>query len=76
MRKKIGYFLLNLDDWFAGIGIYFNLFDKNKNKHISILAVWGFNLLCDREDNWITKTNNKTLTNKQYSRILLNRWII
>ena len=45
MRKKIGHFLLDLDDWFAGKGIYFNLFGKNEDRHASILAVWGFNLL-------------------------------
>lgn len=45
MRKKIGHFLLDLDDWFAGKGIYFNLFGKNEDEHVSILAVWGFNLL-------------------------------
>ena len=45
MRKKIGHFLLDLDDWFTGKGIYFNLFGKNEGEHVSILAVWGFNLL-------------------------------
>ena len=45
MRKKIGHFLLDLDDWFAEKGIYFNLFGKNEDRHASILAVWGFNLL-------------------------------
>ena len=45
MRKKIGYFLLDLDDWLAGKGIYFNLLGKNEGEHVSILAVWGFNLL-------------------------------
>ena len=45
MREKLGYLLLDLDDWFAGKGIYFNPFNKDESEHVSILAVWGFDLL-------------------------------
>ena len=41
MREKLGYLLLDLDDWFTG----FNPFNKDESEHVSILAVWGFNLL-------------------------------
>lgn len=44
MREKLAEKILNLDDWFARRGIYFNYFNKNDKEHISFLTRLGFKL--------------------------------
>lgn len=48
MRKikyNLGFFLLDIDDWFAKRKIYFNWFVKDKASHVSFLSRVGFDLI-------------------------------
>lgn len=45
MKKRLGYLLLNIDDWFARRKIYFNWFAKDKDSHVNFLCRWGFALI-------------------------------
>ena len=44
-KLKIGYMLLDIDDWFARKNIYFDWFSKDKDNHVSILCRLAFNLI-------------------------------
>ena len=43
--KSLGHLLLDIDDWFARRHIYFTLFAKDKENHVSLLCRWGFALI-------------------------------
>ena len=45
MKIKLGYLLLDIDDWFAKRHIYFNLFVKDKENQVSFLSRWGYDLV-------------------------------
>ena len=42
LRIKLGMWLLELDDWFASKGIYFNWFKKDNPNFVNFLCKWGF----------------------------------
>lgn len=45
IRYNVGYFLLDIDDWFAERKIFFDWFVKDKENHVSLLSRIGFNLI-------------------------------
>jgi hypothetical protein len=49
LKYNVGNILLNIDDWFAKRHIYFTLFVKDKENHVSFLSRWGFALIFDSE---------------------------
>jgi len=48
-KFELGMLLLSLDDWLGTKHIYFDLFVKDKENHVSFLCRWGFRLVLGKE---------------------------